>query len=109
MGGSRREQSNFRLTLRPAASGSELRITSDTRVYLVKDAAQTHWAAHKYERIDLRSGAPMRFTLDLSQVPCGCLACVYLVAMPEFRPEVARLSRQYAWLTMMCVDTIKEQ
>lgn len=32
---------------------------------------------------------------------------VYLVAMPELSSEVAHLSHQYAWLTMMCVDNSK--
>ena len=27
--------------------------------------------------------SPLRFSLDLSKVECGCLACIYLVAMPD--------------------------
>ena len=68
--------------VRPSANGSTLRVTSDTRVFLVKDSRKTLWADHEYLKIDLRSG-PLRFTLDLSGVPCGCLACVYLVAMQD--------------------------
>jgi hypothetical protein len=48
----------------------------------VQDSLQTRWAAHQYMRMDL-SRSPLSFTLDLSGVPCGCLACVYLVAMAD--------------------------
>lgn len=54
----------------------------DARVYLVENYRATTWAEHKYPRIDLMS-SPLTFTLDVSKVPCGCLACVYMVAMKD--------------------------
>ena len=57
-------------------------VIGDVRAYLVQDVRHTHWGLHKYERIDLQK-QPLVFTIDLSQVPCGCLACVYLVAMKD--------------------------
>lgn len=56
------------------ASQGALRISGNARTFLVQDAAATTWAKHKYMRVDL-SSSPLRFTLDLSNVPCGCLAC----------------------------------
>jgi hypothetical protein len=61
--------------------GSTLQITGEARSYLVKDASERGWSGHKYVRFDLAD--PLAFQLDVSRVPCGCLACVYLVAMPD--------------------------
>ena len=58
------------------------RVVGNTRAYLVQDHRGASWANHRYVRFDL-SRAPLRFELDLSNVPCGCLACVYMVAMPD--------------------------
>jgi hypothetical protein len=33
-------------------------------------------------RLDLEN-APLKFTLDVSNVPCGCLATVYMVKMAD--------------------------
>ena len=66
----------------PTVSGGRLQVKSDTRVFLVKEHSHTTWRTHKYVRFDL-SRAPLSFTLDLNGVPCGCLACVYLIAMPD--------------------------
>ena len=62
--------------------GDMLRVHGDNRMYLVEDHRQTIWGTHKYVRLDLNA-EPLKFTLDLSGVPCGCLACVYLVAMAD--------------------------
>ena len=66
----------------PEVVDGAVRVTGDARIYLVEDHKQQTWAGHKYVRLDLQS-SPLRFTLDLSNVPCGCLACVYLVAMKD--------------------------
>ena len=66
----------------PEVVDGAVRVTGDARIYLVEDHKQQAWAGHKYVRLDLQS-SPLRFTLDLSNVPCGCLACVYLVAMKD--------------------------
>jgi hypothetical protein len=58
------------------------RVIGNTRAYLVQDARAQGWAQQRYARFDLMA-EPLRMTVDLSQVPCGCLACVYLVAMPD--------------------------
>jgi hypothetical protein len=65
-----------------------LRIQGETRVYLGADHRETKWTSHRWVRLDL-SHDPLRFTIDLSNVPCGCIAHVYLVAMqdPRFPAE----------------------
>ena len=59
-----------------------MRVQGDSRVYLVQEYFQDAWENHKYVRINLQEEA-LEFTLDLSGVPCGCLACVYMVAMKD--------------------------
>ena len=54
------------------------RLQGNSRAMLVHDHKVNAWSKHAYVRVDLRDG--LTFTLDLSNVPCGCLACVYLVA-----------------------------
>ena len=66
----------------PSATNGMLRVQGDSRLYLVQDYQQTQWQDHKYMRLDLNKD-PLRFTLDLSNVPCGCLACVYMVKMKD--------------------------
>lgn len=56
-------------------------VRGDTRIYLVEDFHGATWPQHQYVRLDLRKS--ISFDLDLSGVPCGCLACVYLVAMSD--------------------------
>ena len=58
-----------------------LRITGEGRTYLVNDYRQRGWGNHRYMRFDLSD--PLTFTLDLSRVPCGCVASVYLVRMRD--------------------------
>ena len=57
-------------------------LQGDSRAMLVHDHTAANWASHKYVRFDLAE-RPIRFTLDLSNVPCGCLACLYFVAAKE--------------------------
>lgn len=59
-----------------------LTVRGDTRAYLVEDYTQKHWDDHRYVRMDL-ADEPLTFDLDLSGVPCGCLATVYVVAMKD--------------------------
>ena len=66
----------------PSMTDGALRIQGNTRAYLVQDFQQAVWNEHKYVRFDLNHDA-LKFTLDLSQVPCGCLACVYMVKMKD--------------------------
>jgi hypothetical protein len=73
------------LGAKPRFREGTLKVQADARVYLVQDYTHsrgvqsdwdnTHWPKHKYVRFDLRR-EPLEFTLDLSHVPCGCLACV---------------------------------
>jgi hypothetical protein len=72
--------------------GGALTLTGDTRLYMVEDFASTAWRDHSYTRLDL-SGAGLRFEVDLSSVPCGCVACLYLVAMRD--PDSAGDSSNY--------------
>ena len=61
---------------------STMTMTGDSRAYLIEDYSMKSWADHKYVRLDLAAD-PLIFDLDLSGVPCGCLACVYVVAMKD--------------------------
>jgi hypothetical protein len=63
------------------ADGS-LTVTGNARTYLVQDHDHLRWEDHKYVRLNPQV-EPVRFTLDLSGVPCGCLACVYMVKMKD--------------------------
>ena len=63
-------------------SNGVFKVRGDSRAYLVEDYRQTSWSDHKYVRLDLQE-APLTYTVDLSNVGCGCLACVYMVAMPD--------------------------
>lgn len=72
---------HYKLT-EPEVTNGALRVQGDSRVYLVQDYLQTQWENHKYMRLDLRRD-PLAFELDLSSVPCGCLACVYMVKMAD--------------------------
>ena len=63
-------------------SDGKLHVTGSTRVYLVEDHRKREWAEHRYHRFDL-SQRELTFTLDVSRVPCGCIACVYFVAMKD--------------------------
>lgn len=67
---------------RPSVTNGALRVQGDSRLYLVNDYMQSQWEDHKYKRLDLAQD-PLSFTLDLSNVPCGCLACVYMVKMAD--------------------------
>ena len=67
----------------PTVTDGALTVTGDVRAYLVQDfQAGGDWGDHRYVRSDMHE-APLSFTLDLSGVDCGCLACVYLVAMKD--------------------------
>ena len=80
-------------TTSPSVVEGAVRLMGDSRVYLVNNHQKApsesspgpSWGAHTYARFDLSAG-PLSFTLDLSNVPCGCLACVYLVAMQDPAP-----------------------
>ena len=86
--------------------GGALRVSGNTRAYLVEDFRSEGWGQHKYVRIDVSSSSgassssggggggggggneagmesALTFEIDVSRVPCGCLATVYLVAMPD--------------------------
>ena len=66
----------------PSVTDGALKVQGNSRLYLVQDMAQSQWPEHRYTRVDLHQHA-LTFTLDLSNVPCGCLACVYMVKMKD--------------------------
>ena len=66
----------------PRVIDGTLLAKGDTRVYLVQDFHEPNWDGRKYVRVDMQI-SPLRFTIDLSNVPCGCMACVYLVRMKD--------------------------
>ena len=51
------------------------RISGDARAYLVRNHGAEKWVDHSYVRLNLVAH-PLTFSLDLSRVPCGCLACI---------------------------------
>ena len=57
-------------------------LRGDSRAMMVQDHRTSGWSSHKYLRFDLQA-SPVGITLDLSKVPCGCLACVYFVAAKD--------------------------
>ena len=61
-------------SLAPSVVAGLLNVQGDSRVYLVQDYTKRDWFDHHYVRLDLHRKA-LEFTLDLSNVPCGCLAC----------------------------------
>ena len=65
-----------------SVDGNMLTVRGNSRAYLVEDSGASDWETHKYLRLNLQDH-PLNFDLDLSQVPCGCLACVYLVRMKD--------------------------
>ena len=67
-----------------------VRFTGDTRAYLVEDYTRSAWRDHKYMRIDPTRSEAFSASVDLSNVPCGCLACVYMVGMHD--PSSSRLA-----------------
>ena len=66
-----------------------LKMQGDSRAYLVQDYRHNKWAEHKYVRLDLHK-YPLRYTVDLSHVPCGCLACVYMQVPRSIEPRLLR-------------------
>ena len=69
-------------TFPPTVQSGALTVRGDARLYLVQDHTHSSWAEHRYVRLDLQQ-QPLSFTLDISNVPCGCVACVYLVRMKD--------------------------
>eukprot|EP00419_Tripos_fusus_P008029 CAMPEP_0172682900 /NCGR_PEP_ID=MMETSP1074-20121228/18477_1 /TAXON_ID=2916 /ORGANISM="Ceratium fusus, Strain PA161109" /LENGTH=646 /DNA_ID=CAMNT_0013501663 /DNA_START=27 /DNA_END=1968 /DNA_ORIENTATION=+ len=65
--------------------GKTMGTFGSSRSYLVDNLGAPSWYQAQYHRFDLR-GQTMSYTVDLSKVPCGCIACMYLVAMPNPGP-----------------------
>jgi hypothetical protein len=63
-----------------ATDGERLLLQNDQRAYLAMPHEQRRWSSIKYHKLQLL-GKTLHWTLDLSQVGCGCNAALYLVAM----------------------------
>merc|ERR1719453_195161 len=63
-------------------SDGEIILSKDTRGYLIDNIDEMSWSDVQYKKLDLL-GKTLSFGVDLSNVPCGCNAAVYLVAMTE--------------------------
>jgi len=58
----------------------DIKLSKGTRGYLIDNVDETSWSDVQYKKLDLL-GKTLSFSVDLSTVPCGCNAAVYLVAM----------------------------
>ncbi|KAL1526510.1 hypothetical protein AB1Y20_015220 [Prymnesium parvum] len=68
-----------------SSQGGVLSVTGNNRVYLVEDewtADHFDWKEVRYKMLRL-AGKTLSFTVDLSNVGCGCDASVYLVGMQQ--------------------------
>jgi hypothetical protein len=65
----------------PIVNAGALHIIGDARLYLMEDYTASTWGTRKYARFDLRTA--LSLSVDLSAVPCGCIATVYLVAAAD--------------------------
>ena len=61
--------------------GESLRVTGEARAYLVQDFNKRTGTATSTSASTWTD--PLSFDIDVRNVPCGCLACVYLTAMPD--------------------------
>lgn len=56
-------------------------VQGNNRLFAVRDYVWAHkWSDVNYRKLDLL-GKALSFTVDLSEVPCGCNAAIYLVQM----------------------------
>jgi len=61
----------------PIVNEGSLRVNGDTRAYLVQNIeAGDNWGDHRYVRSNMMT-TPLKFTIDLSNVDCGCLAYIW--------------------------------
>ena len=65
---------------RPSLSTFEL--AQNVRGYMVADYRSHEWSQISYEKLDLL-GKTLSYTVDVSEVDCGCNAALYLVAMDK--------------------------
>lgn len=63
-------------------SGGELILSGPGRAYLVQDVNKRSWDEFEYVRFDLRRHT-LKFSVDLSGVPCMCAGTLYLSLMGE--------------------------
>lgn len=63
-------------------------LSGNSRAYLVQNYKAKYWSVASYVRFDLRNRI-LSFTVDVSKVPCGVLATLYLVRMgnPDGSPN----------------------
>lgn len=62
----------------PIVNEGSLRVNGDTRAYLVQNIeAGDNWGDHRYVRSNMMT-TPLKFTIDLSNVDCGCALRAYI-------------------------------
>lgn len=83
-------------------------IWGPSRSYLVENWQSGSWWNTRYYRLDLR-GKTMSYTVDLSKVGCGCIACMYLVAMPNPGPgpNYCDIQPGHSWKPCVEVDLME--
>jgi hypothetical protein len=79
-------------TVRTTDGGRGLLVRGNSRSFLVRADSSMHagpvlWTDLSFEKLKLL-GQQLAFTIDMSQVGCGCDAAVYLVAMPEVSDSI---------------------
>jgi len=67
-------------------NGNQLGLNGGNGAYLVQDAGVSDWWGAKYLKLNLL-GKEFSYSIDLSNMGCGCVACVYLVAMGNPGPN----------------------
>jgi len=67
-------------------NNNQLGLSGGNGAYLVQNAGISDWWGAKYFKLNLL-GKEFSYTVDLSNMGCGCVACVYFVAMANPGPN----------------------
>lgn len=83
-------------------------IRSNSRMYLVENWQADDWSGAGYVRLNLLNKT-LRVNADVSKVPCGCAATLYLVAMgdPNGGPNYCDIQPNGGWQPCFEVDLME--
>ena len=71
---------------RRGSEGDKIKLQGSTRVIFVESGHErtgAEWGQMRIARVDLKRDSGLKLTIDLSNVPCGCIATLYLVRFPR--------------------------